>query len=177
MLRRVLQKLYHQFSQKLFSTHQRKFGNGFMEINPQYYDEMLVQANLVEYWIGQLDTHIARTQVKEQMYKEGIARCNYLIQEVLPLINTAMGLLKQSIDYNSRINQELTTGEPSLPSALYVPADPGMNLSDLSPDERLHFQNITLMLSDTFERLGEKRNKIRQWVSQARLETEMISEA
>jgi hypothetical protein len=33
------------------------------------------------------------------------------------------------------------------------------------------------MLSDTFERLGEKRNKIKQWVSQARLESRAISEA
>lgn len=177
MLLRVFRKIYDHLCQKILDTNPNLIGKGFMEINPKYFDEMLVQANMVDYWIGQLEAHIAQARVKEQMYQEGIARCNYLIQEVLPLIGTAMALLKQSVDYNTRINNELDAGDTMKRVERPIPVDCEIEFSHLSPDEKLHFQNITLMLSDTFERLGEKRNKIKQWVSQARLESRAISEA
>ena len=52
-----------------------------------------------------------------------------------------------------------------------------MDALSLTRDEKLHFQNITLMLSDTFERLGEKRNKINQWVTQAQIAHSEMPEA
>lgn len=176
MLHRVFRKFYNYICQKILDANPHVVGKGFMEINPQYYDDMMVQSNMVDYWIGQLDSHIARTKVKEQMYKEGVARCNYLIQEVLPLIGTAMALLKQSVDYNSRIEQYLIPGESKKSKKEINPKQPA-NSINLSQDEKLHFQNITLMLSDTFERLGEKRNKINQWVNQARLESNVVQDA
>ena len=107
MLHRAFRKFYDYICQRILDTNQNVSGKGFMEINPQYFDEMIVQSNMVDYWIGQLESHIAQTRVKEQIYKEGIARCNYIAQEVLPLVGTAMALLRQSVDYNSRIEKQL----------------------------------------------------------------------
>lgn len=177
MLYRVFRKFYDFVCQRILDSNKNFSKQGFMEINPQYFDEMIVQTNMVDYWIGQLESHIAQTRVKEQMYKEGIARCNYIVQEVLPLVGTAMALLRQSVDYNSKIEKQLDAIDNGNMTEKTTSTVRSSDSSALSGDEKLHFQNITLMMGDTFERLGEKRKKINQWVAQAQIVHNVMPEA
>jgi len=177
MIRRILRQVFDYVCQKIVDLNHNILAKGFMEINPRYYDDMLVQSHLVEHWINNLNAQMAQAKIKEHIHKEGIARCNYLIQEVLPIISTAMSLLKQSIDYNAHLQQQPVLHENSRrlnPSNSLVK---NAQVPIVDDDGKIRFQNLNLMLSDTFERLGEKRNEINQWLSEARTNPELIPEA
>lgn len=176
MLHRVLHKFLEKICYKILSQNNNFNPKGFMEINPKYFDEMMIQNNLVEHWINQLDMQIARAKVKEQMHKEGIARCNYLIQEVLPVISTAMSLLKQSMDYNAQLENKLQLQEKEklANEGHYLIAK--SKLACVSDDQKIRFKNINLMLSDSFERLRKKRNEIHNWLSHSKAIPDFVSE-
>lgn len=177
MLQRMLRKAFDYACQKIVNLNTNISGRGFIEINPQYFDDMIVQSNLAEHWINQLDAYIVRAKIKEQMHKEGIARCTYLVQEILPIISTAMALLKQSVDYNTQIQEKLSLQEHNNKRDRQLALAKQNELSVVSDDEKIYFQNINLMLSDTFERLGEKRNEINDWLSQSQTNSVIVSEA
>lgn len=175
MLQRALRKTFNYVCQRIVNLNKDMNANGFMEINPKYYDDILVQNSLVEHWVNKLDTQIARAKIKEQFHKEGIARCNYLAQEVLPIIGTAMSLLKQSMDTNAQLLQNSHVSKSNLSSTNALVKKSDLNIVD--NDQLVRYQNLNLMINDTFQRLGEKRNEINKWLSSMKMNTELLPES
>ena len=173
MLQRALKKTFNYVCQRIVNLNKDINSHGFMEINPKYYDDILVQNSLVEHWVNKLDTQIARAKIKEQFHKEGIARCNYLVQEVLPIIGTAMSLLKQSMDTNAQLEQSIPVSKRNINQKKALV----QNLNIVDNDQLIRYQNLNMMLNDTFQRLGEKRNEIDNWLSDMKMNSELLPES
>ncbi|MCI0511737.1 hypothetical protein L0128_00820 [candidate division KSB1 bacterium] len=177
MIPNMMRKAFDFVCQKIVDLNNNVVSRGGVEINPQYYNEILFQSNVVENRINQLETYIVRTKLKEEMYKEGITRCNYIIENVFPLLGSAMSLLKQSLEFNSQMLKKqylLEKKELQLPANILPKESQAMVLSS---DESMHFQNINLMLTDSFERLRGKRKEIDIWLSQIKSSPAMIPES
>ena len=130
------------------------------------------QANLDDSLAGfqlrQVELQLAKLRLQEERFEQGIARSNYIVDEVLPLISTTMTLLKQSIDVTTQVAMAADTDN------IKDRQDVSDTFSDLTRkpvrylrNEKLRLENLNLMLNDFFERLYEKRDVLKNWAQEA----------
>ncbi|MCK5739551.1 hypothetical protein KAH55_10230 [bacterium] len=130
------------------------------------------QANLDDSLAGfqlrQVELQLAKLRLQEERFEQGIARSNYVVEEVLPLISTTMTLLKQSIDVTSRVvmaadADNLTGSQEVADTFSELTRRPVKYLRN----EKVRLENLNLMLNDFFERLYEKRDVLKNWAQEA----------
>jgi len=126
------------------------------------------QANLDDSLAGfqlrQVELQLAKLRLQEERFEQGIARSNYIVEEVLPLISTTMTLLKQSIDVTSQVVTVADTdnGNDAENIAAKFSGRPVRYLRN----EKVRLESLNLMLNDFFERLYEKRDVLKNWAQE-----------
>lgn len=169
MIQIMLRKAYDYICQKIIDSNKNIVVKGFSEINPQYYNDVAMQSTLVEQRINLLDSCIARAKIKEQIYTQGIARCNNLIEEVFPLLNKSIALLKSGIEQNPRTpKRALTTasGNGYHKNSVEVVSLGNYGSYDL---------NVTLR--ESAEKLRQKKNEMDLWLNHIKTNALLMSES
>lgn len=124
--------------------------------------------SLAGFQLRQVELQLAKLRLQEERFEQGIARSNYIVEEVLPLISSTMTLLKQSIDVTSQV----------VAAAVATNAGTSNEIKDSSNgthsqpikylrNEKVRLDNLNLMLNDFFERLHEKRDVLKNWAQEA----------
>lgn len=124
--------------------------------------------SLAGFQLRQVELQLAKLRLQEERFEQGIARSNYIVEEVLPLISTTMSLLKQSIDVTSQVAMAADT------APLKGSQEAADRFSELTRrpvrvlrNEKVRLENLNLMLNDFFERLYEKRDVLKNWAQEA----------
>jgi len=126
------------------------------------------QANLDDSLAGfqlrQVELQLAKLRLQEERFEQGIARSNYIVEEVLPLISTTMTLLKQSIDVTSQVVTVADTDNGN--DAKNISAKFSGRPVRYLRNEKVRLESLNLMLNDFFERLYEKRDVLKNWAQE-----------
>lgn len=167
MINSMLRKAYDYICQKIVDSNKNIVLKGFAEINPQYFNDVAMQSSLVEQRINLLDSCIARAKIKEQIYNQGITRCNNLIEEVFPLLNKSIALLKNGIEQNSRSQKRaLTTGS-------YLKN----NVEVLNVNHNYAVYDLNVTLRESAEKLRQKKNEMDLWLNHIKTNALLMSES
>ncbi len=170
MIQIILRKAYDYICQKIIDSNKNIVLKGFSEINPQYFNDVAMQSSLVEQRINLLDSYIARAKIKEQIYNQGIARYNNLIEEVFPLLNKSIALLKNGVEQNSR-SKKITKSNVSVNKY----SNNGVEIVNITNNYTNHDLNLTLR--ESAEKLRQKKNEMDRWLNHIKTNAFLMSES
>ncbi|MDZ7262251.1 MAG: hypothetical protein ONB05_09135 [candidate division KSB1 bacterium] len=134
---------------------------GFIEINPKWLNDCMVQTNLLEYRLTKLEELAARVKIKEELYNEAITRCNIILEEVLPLLGSAMSLMRENIENNGKLKKELQT----LVSETVCQENTCFLPKSEPLDEReTRVRTINKKLLDAYRLFKHRRDELNSWL-------------
>ncbi|MBN2090063.1 hypothetical protein JW964_10625, partial [candidate division KSB1 bacterium] len=161
---------YDYLCQKIIDSNKNIVLKGFSEINPQYFNDVAMQSSLVEQRINLLDSCIARAKIKEQIYNQGISRCNNLIEEVFPLLNKSIALLKNGIEQNSR-SQKRVLSNASINNY------PRNEVEVVNCNNNYVNYDLNVTLRESAEKLRQKKNEMDLWLNHIKSNVLLMSES
>lgn len=167
MIYGMLRKFYDYICQKIVDSNKNIILKGFAEINPQYFNDIALQSSLVEQRINLLDSCIARAKIKEQIYNQGMIRCNNLIEEVFPLLNKSIALLKEGVEQNLRIQKRVLKRRNLLKNKIEI----------INDNQNYAIHDLNLTLRESADKLRQKKNEMDLWLNNIKSNAFLMSES
>lgn len=177
MLQQFYNKIWGYIYQKAIDKNTNLMPKGFTEINPQLISDCLLNTNKLEFRINRLDELATRIRFKETLCNNAILQCNHIVKEVMPLLNSALSVIKQNIDNNQSLQNEIEMMIDNESTKKLKPHFTEKRLSKSFLKDGVKIKNMDKVLADTIYRFRKKQEDINSWLTQLNKSSSLQIEA